>query len=264
MERKQKRVLAMGDMHCGHVAGLTPPKWQYRRESEDAYQKQFGEMQHHEWAWYSKLMEKLQPIDILIVNGDCLDGKGEASGGTELITTDRREQVLMAAECINTAKAKSIYMTIGTPYHSGKEEDWEAVLASEVGADKIGCHEWYDCNGLVFDCKHFVSGSIIPHGRHTAIARDKLWNELYAIRGGQPAADVFLRSHVHYYNYCGEPDKLMIILPALQVWSKYGAKRHSGIINTGVVSFDVVGKRDFAWQAHLLDMKAFAPVPIKV
>ena len=259
-----KRVVAMGDMHCGHVAGLTPPKWQYRQESDDAYLKHFAEMQHAVWTWFADVCIQLQPVDVLIVNGDAIDGKGEQSGGTELLTTDRREQVLMAAECIKVVGAKAVYLIYGTSYHTGKEEDWEAVLASDVDAEKIGSHEWFDVNGLIFDCKHFVSGSIIPHGRHTAISRDKLWNELWAARGGQPAADVFLRSHVHYHNYAGEAGKLMIILPALQVWSKYGARRHSGIINTGLVHFDVVSKTEYTWEAHLLDMTAFAPRPVKV
>jgi hypothetical protein len=254
----------MGDLHCGHVAGLTPPTWAYRRESDDALMKHFGEMQHALWSWYKNVCKSLQPVDVLIVNGDAIDGKGEASGGTEQITTDRREQCTMAAECIAEVGAKAVYMIYGTAYHTGKEEDWEAVLASDVGAEKIGSHEWLDVNGLVFDCKHFVSGSIIPHGRHTAIARDKLWNELWAARGGQPMADVFLRSHVHYFNYAGEPGKLMVILPSMQVWSKYGSRRHSGIINTGLVSFDVESKTDYTWQPHLMDATAFAPEAVKV
>jgi hypothetical protein len=259
-----KRVVAMGDLHCGHVAGLTPPSWHYRRDSDNAYQKNFAVMQSTEWKWYDDTVKALQPVDVLIVNGDAIDGKGEASGGTELITTDRKEQVSMARECIEAVGAKAVYIIYGTPYHTGKEEDWEAVLAGEVDAVTIGSHEWFDCNGLIFDCKHFVSGSIIPHGRHTAISRDKLWNELWAARGGQPASDVFLRSHVHYFNYCGEAGKLMMILPSLQVWSKYGAKRHAGIINTGIVSFDVEDKEHYSWQPHLMDMTAFAPEATKI
>lgn len=258
-----KHVIALGDLHCGHVAGLTPPKWQYRRESDDVYLKHFGEMQHTMWAWYANVCKALQPVDVLIVNGDCIDGRGEASGGTELITTDRREQSVMAAECIKEMQADKIFMIYGTPYHVGKEEDWEAVVAAEVEAEKIGAHEWIDVNGLVFDCKHFVSGSIIPHGRHTAIARDKLWNELWSTRGGQPRADIFLRSHVHYFNYAGEPGALMIILPALQAWSKYGAKKHAGLINIGLVEFTVAAKDNYTWKPHLLDGSAFAPQPVK-
>jgi hypothetical protein len=258
-----KRVVAIGDLHCGHSAGLTPPRWQYKRESEDSYQKLFGEMQHKLWTWFSKEIKKLQPIDILIVNGDSIDGKGERTGGTEQITTDRREQTFIAKACIEEVEAKSVYIIYGTPYHTGEKEDWEAVLAEHVGAVKIGSHEWIDVNGLVFDCKHFVSGSIIPHGRHTSISRDKLWNELYSLRGGQPAADVFIRSHVHYYNYCGEADKLMMILPAMQTWSKYGARRHSGIIDTGFVSFDVRSKTDYSWKPYLINMNTFAPKAIK-
>lgn len=243
-----KTVVVVSDLHCGHVVGLTPPSYQ----SASGSLAKFGEMQRAVWSYYAETLKSLQPIHCLIVNGDCIDGKGERSGGTELIEQDRTEQVQMAIECIELAKAKNIVMTFGTPYHTGVMEDFERSIADALGAH-IGSHEWVDVNGVVFDCKHKIGSSVIPHGRHTAIARDRLWNQLWSIDDKQPLADVIIRSHVHYCTYNGDPDYLAITTPALQGYgSKFGARQCSGRVDIGLISFSIDSKGGYTWRQHIM------------
>jgi len=228
-----KRALVISDLHCGHRAGLTPPD--YQQDFDDKYQAQQATM----WNWYSKMVADLQPIDVLIVNGDAIDGKGDKSGATELISADRKVQCDMATRCIEEVKATKIYMTYGTAYHTGTDEDWESIVAEQVEAKEIHSHLWLNIEGVVFDCKHKVSGSIIPHGRHTGPARDKLWNLLWAEKDLQPKADVLIRSHVHYFTQSADSFSEIFTTPALQgPGSKFGARIMSGIIDIGALSFD--------------------------
>ena len=170
------RLLVISDLHCGHRAGLTPPEWW---DNEGKY----AEIQKTVWKWYADTLSKIKPVDVLVINGDAIDGKGEKSGSTEVITADRKEQCEIATECINLVGAEKIYLTYGTGYHTGKEEDWEAVLSDMVSAKGIHSHLWLEIGGVNFDFKHKVSSSIIPHGRHTGPSRDKLWNLLWAEKG---------------------------------------------------------------------------------
>ena len=259
-----KRVVIISDEHCGARTGLTPPGWQYQDSSSDPEYKKFAKIQSEMWTWYAGKIAELQPIDLLIVNGDNIDGKGEKSGGTELLEADRNKQCQIAIECISEAQAKRVGMTYGTPYHSGVNEDWENVIAKAVNA-KIGGQEWYnvggkdpddpeDPTGLIFDCKHFISSSIIPHGRHTSVNRDALWNLLYSEINVQPKSDVIIRSHVHYFAYSGNDRYLCIITPALQAFkTKFGVRKPSGIVNIGLISFDVESKTEYTWKVHLLN-----------
>lgn len=231
------------------MVGLTPPEYWTLSGSL----KKFGVMQSAVWNFYADTLKALQPIHCLIVNGDCIEGKGERSGGTELIEPDRTEQVRMAVQCIEAAKAKSIIITAGTPYHTGVTEDFERSVADGVGADKFGGHEWIDINGVVFDCKHKISSSIIPHGRNTPVNRDRLWNLLWSIDDQQPLANVIIRSHVHYHVYSGGPDFLTMTTPALQGYgSKFGIRQCSGRVDIGLVSFNVNQKGGYTWQAHIM------------
>lgn len=187
-----KRLVVVSDYHCGHRAGLCPPEWQYVKSS-DRDREKFRREQDIMWRWYAETCKKLQPVDILVVNGDAIDGKGDKSGGTEQIEMARDKQVDMAAACIAEMQPAKIVMIYGTGYHVGKDEDWEAVLAEKVGAAKIGAHEWVRIEGVTFDFKHKVSRSVIPHGRWTGPQRAALWNALWAERGVEPRADVLVR-----------------------------------------------------------------------
>ncbi|EHJ49523.1 hypothetical protein DFW101_3527 [Solidesulfovibrio carbinoliphilus subsp. oakridgensis] len=259
-----KRVVAMGDIHAGHFAGLTPPAWQYRAGMGPDYMQARGAMQRECWSWYERTIAALQPVDVLLVNGDMIDGKGSRSGGTELVTSDLRAQADIAAACIREVKAGRIVCTHGTPYHvSADGEDMEEIVADKVGAS-IGGHEWVDVNGCVFDAKHKVGSSQVPHGRHTAMARERLWNQLWAEQDGAPKANVILRSHVHYFAFNGDADYLAMTLPALQgMGSKFGSRQCSGLVHYGLVHFDVADNGSYTWMPHILKIRSARPRAVK-
>lgn len=244
-KNRAKRVVLMGDLHCGHVVGLTPPDWQLaiKKDAQTSTLKRrnkCAKLQRELYKEYSKILASLDPIDVLLVNGDAIDGRGERSGGTELITTDRNEQVEMAVTCIKQAQAGAIVMTYGTPYHTGTLEDYEDNIAYAVNAKKIGSHEWLDINGLVLDCKHKTGGSSIPHGRMTSLLRQDVWNALWAERGMQPRSNILVRSHVHWEMSGGSHFHQVMTLPALQAMgTKYGGRQCEGTVDWGLVCLDV-------------------------
>ena len=255
MQKKKRnftRALAIADLHSGHRVGLTPPDWHYKGEfAKGGNNSKISKIQRELWGFYAKTIDSLRPIDCLIVNGDAIDGKGKRTGSSEQAVADRNEQCLMAAECINYAKAKKVYMTYGTPYHTGQDEDWEDVVASHVkNLVKIGSQEWIEINGVVFDVKHKVSASSIPHGKMTPLARAKLWNTIWhAEHEQQPNADVLIRSHVHYHCFCGESGWLALTTPALQGFgSKFGARQCEGKVGIGVTVFDIKKNGDYKWD----------------
>jgi len=245
-KRDFKRVLAISDLHCGHDAGLTPPEWQKRDPNS-----KFTKTQADLWNAFSEMVEELKPIDILFVLGDSIDGKGEFSGGTEQMLMDRIKQCDMAAACIKSIGANDIFMVHGTPYHSGKAEDWEALVADKVGA-KISGQEFVRVNGVMFDLKHKVGGSGVPYTRSQSIEKDRMWNEKWAKRGQQPRADILIRGHNHWFKQSGDLDGLNINMPSLQGHgSKYGVRQCSGTVDFGVVHFDINEKGVYTWKEHL-------------
>lgn len=262
-----RRVVVISDLHCGHYLGLTPPVKEWRSpitKGSDSMRSRCGKVQRAIWGWFDKKIQELQPIDILIVNGDAIEGKGPRSGGTEVFTTDRTEQRQIATHCITHTRAGKIAMTYGTPDHTGVDEDWEDEIAAAVGA-QIDNYLILDIEGVIFNARHFVSRSAIPHGRITPLAREHLWNVIESERGEEPSADVIVRSHVHYFDYTGERDWLGIITPALQAkGTKYGARKMSGSIDVGMVHFDVTSREDWSWRYHIAELAPLKSAILKL
>jgi len=248
----------MSDGHGGSSVGMTPPGWQVNLKS----QAKLAKIQSELWNWYSTAIKKLGVIDLLIYNGDAVDGKGRRSGGTEQITTDRVKQSDIAAFVINYCKASKVLMTYGTGYHVGNDEDWEDIVAGKVNnLVKIGSHEWPEVNGVIFDVKHKIGSSTIPHGRMTSLAKARMWNQIWhSAHESQPDANIIIRSHVHYHNFCGGDNWIAMTLPALQGYgSKFGARECEGIVDIGMVVFDIYKNGEYTWKpifARLPQQKA--------
>ncbi len=275
-----KRVVILSDGHSGSRTGLTPPKWQtlfknqIKNDSEeDSTENEFFESQHYKfqklqsdlWNFYITTINKLKPIDLLIYNGDAIEGKGTRSGGTELITSDCITQANMAINCIKATNAKNIIMTYGTGYHVGDAEDFEALVAKGVGAKKIGSHEWVTINGVTFDIKHHIGNSQTPHTRNTNVAKDRIWNLIWNEYNEQPKSDILIRSHCHYFDYCGGRNWLALVTPALQgPGTKFGSRRCSGHVDFGLLNFDIDEKGRYSWQAHIADIPSLKAHVLKI
>jgi hypothetical protein len=137
-----------------------------------------------------------------------------------------------------------------------------AVVADEVNAEIHG-QMFVEVEGVRFHLKHKVGGSSIPHGRHTATARERLWLREWADVADWPQADVILRGHVHYHQYAGGPGWLAMTCPALQGPStKYGSRQCSGTVDFGIVTFEVDGD-DYDWRAHTVQLVESMPTVVR-
>ena len=250
----RKRILCISDTHSGHHTGLTTPEFENPRDKS-----KLGQMRREQWREFNKAVAKHGPYDMAFHLGDCVDGKGKRSGGVEQITTSMDGQTDMAvAVCdhirLYGKRGFKWYGVSGTPYHiSADGDDWDDIMSNRAGFESFSQHEWIDVNGCVFDLKHKIGSSSIPHGRHTAAARARIQNILWGER--QPRAQVFLRGHVHYHSYCGGADWLAMTMPALQGWTKYGAAQCEGTIDWGFVVFDVDDKGRWDWHAETQVLK---------
>ncbi len=245
-----KRLAVISDLHSGHEYGLTPPE--YWRSGTGLTSKT-GAFERELWKFYTKAIDSIKPIDILEVNGDCIEGKGERSGGVELITSDRHQQIRMAARAIEYSEAPIVRISTGTPYHVGGMEDFESVIKDILPNSKIHVsgHDFFSINGYTIDVKHKIGSSSVPHGRTTPLSRARLWNVVWNSEDErQPKSDILIRSHVHYFSYCGGPSWLGMTTPALTYNSHYGIRQCEGVVDVGIIVFDFEEK-GYSWRPIL-------------
>lgn len=233
------RVVVISDLHCGHRVGLTPPDVDNGGKAHD-YRRAL-------WNFYAETIDSLKPIDILVCNGDAIEGKGAKNGGIELIAPDRSAQVEWATKCIAYADARQHFFTYGTGYHTGGEDDWENLVAREFGGD-IKSLQFINVNGLVFAFRHCIGSSQSPAGRAGPISRDRLWQLIWSINDERPRPDISVYSHVHYYTMVEDRNGTGFSTPALQGYgTDFGARILGGTVDFGLIKFDVEDK--YTWTS---------------
>ena len=65
-----KRVVIIADLHSGHRAGLTPPAWQFKKPYQNSEHAKYAEVQQTLWNFITEQAKRLQPVHLLVVNGD--------------------------------------------------------------------------------------------------------------------------------------------------------------------------------------------------
>lgn len=211
------------------------------------------------WQAYQHMIRMWHNPDILISNGDLIDGRQHKQGGAELITADRNVQCEMALNCIFPWHAKRILMTYGTTYHVGDQaEDFEYQICNMLKAKhykaRIEGKLFIKVEGLTIDARHFVGRSVIPYGKAAPLMRDMMWNILKSAEEEEPRADILIRSHVHYYLYIEENGKVMITTPALQLArGRFGSRLCVGRVDWGAIRLTldkgkIIGKDIYIWK----------------
>lgn len=260
----KKRIIVMGDTHCGSMAGLTPPPYQLAFGSTPRRDR-FAEIQRDAWDTYTNLLEENQPYDVGIFTADAIEGKAPRSGGAELITPDRDVQCKMAEYCCDevrkyTNKEFKWYGVYGTPYHVGVTEDFENFVYREAGFEAWSAEEHVEVNKVMINVKHRIGGSSIPHGRFTGLAKEALWNMYWNRDHETPKGDIFVRGHVHYFAMCCDPGFAALTVPALQVAAtKYGARHCVGTVHWGFVIIDIEEDGEFQIYRKIRSLKSLKP-----
>lgn len=198
---KLKTVCVVSDLHCGSRWGLRAnPK--------------IGDMYTtaaNVWLWevFTHFVKSIPPIDLLILNGDMIDGSQRRSEGTSLITTCLDEQTEIAIECLTplVAKAKKTIRTVGTAYH----ESFHGPLASldkhfrikKAPEGKAMVRDIYLDGGpnkedsVVLNVKHNPEGEGALY-RGTTLDREARWAVMAESAHDIPKANFIVRSHIHF------------------------------------------------------------------
>ena len=234
---KVRRVFLGADTHCGSNVGLMPPA----PTSGDRWQT--SDEQTELWDLFEQGIDEVGPFDVAVWDGDLIDGKGLRQGGREIVLPDRMDQVLAAAECIKRVGCSRNYIARGTPYHTGASEKWEDLLVCQPGTNvkAIKNHLYINIAGVLFDVKHKIGSSSIPHGQSTSLNRARSWNLEWAVNGVVPICSVFVRAHTHHYTMTDMATCRLYKLPALQgLGTEYGTLQCEQTVHWGFCYVDVL------------------------
>jgi len=184
----------------------------------------------HQWMLWDKwtaMGKDVGPVDIMVVNGDGVDGYGKKNYGEEMITTDLDAQAYIAARCIAEIKAKKYVILEGTPYHTGQNINGDAQIAlhlKTMGKNAV-CYTDYkvDLNNRKFHYAHKVGISKSSwQYRATPVAKELVTALLNVDEVGK--FDGVFRGHAHYYVRVEFGHHFGTILPCWQLRTPFMAR----------------------------------------
>jgi hypothetical protein len=267
------RVVAMSDMHCGTLGGLTPPRYNLAPiENSNGLIKDASIFEWESnirkklWDWFSfqiELIKTTSPIIALIVNGDLVHGTREKIS-QDLLYPDIEDQQEMAASIIRFIDPKELcYVARGSLFHinnGGELEKQIIAIANLSAACKVQVMNKHTPNGeekiiinnRVFSIQHRMGRANLNASRTRLLLKEeeyqvsqayryhKDWNEL---------PKILIRSHTHqseYYASRAGLNKMHLInTPALCAPIGIGGRIWKpGIYEVGFFVIDLPNNKD--------------------
>jgi predicted phosphodiesterase len=236
-------MLVISDLHCGHNLGLTPASWQRK-------QHKISELQALGYDWFLSKLKPLGKIDILLVNGDAIDGPGRKDSA-EHLTTDIEEQQNISIEIIKTINAKKTIMTRGTGYHVKTDCELENRIA-EVTESQIENELKFSVNDVIFHARHTTGKGGTAYGSITSGQRSAIVTMLNDIEADNVKADIFIRSHIHEYSAVDRDLYKLFITPCLQFKGTTYGRGCTGFYSYGFLYFEIKDRDNIFWKREKL------------
>jgi len=251
-----KTMLAIGDLHVGNEGAVMPEDFMSESENPAKRRRHFPNKIQRILLdkWYD-MVDKYQRCDILLLNGDIVDGKNYKDTGMGCWTTDTSLQVEAAKQLIKLIKPRQIIGTSGSPYHSDRNPNGDKLAVEACGGTFKGGFANITINGTRIHAMHKVSVSKSSwQYRTTPVARGMVLAALNESDLGH--YDISLRSHAHYFTYAGFSSSLGMILPC---WKSYDSFGDLNIEHAnpaiGYVAFQFEDDGSYCWHHDIMHFK---------
>lgn len=270
-----KRIAVVGDGHSGSIYGLHPPNFvsiDDRDIPQNAGQRYTWECWKDYWG-----KAKERKVDIIIYNGDAIDGKQQAQHATECNLSGLVDQKNAAIACLEYAKKQCPqarwYFVQGTEYHEGKGAEALEDIASAIGGTAYrGAGPGrltrevldLDVEGVLLNFAHHISPTSGFY-RATSADREGQWSAMSAKDAGKgvPKADGLFRNHVHYFVHVEHASKHIVVVPCWQLQTRFMRKNsvYRMLPDIGGVFATVDGRKKEHGEDPLLIEKELYKLP---
>lgn len=245
-----KKVLIVNDLHCGSICGLGVPAF----VGSANYRLPFTETNQFLYDKWMEMVRDVGQVDLVIANGDLVEGLNKKKNGEEIITPYITDQCSMAVELLKRINSKNYAFTGGSPYHTGQDINGDQEVCARIGGTWFGPDGKIELEGIKIHVRHVNSYSKVPYARATSLLFEQC---IAAIEGD--STDIFIRSHTHKFVYAGINGRLSMTTPCWKASDTY--IRHKSIEKTdcGWILITIDGF-NYSWQHHVFSAPDTTPV----
>jgi hypothetical protein len=255
-----KDILLLSDLHVGSLWGLWPPDFEAddpRGDNRLKFVQNYTQKQL--WKHWKHMISKVNP-EIIIFNGDLIDGQQRRSVGREVVTSRIEMQIEACKDIIRTLPEVPMYFTQGTEYHESPDGSAaEQYIAKELGGE-FGDDLLIDECGIRMHVGHPIPVSATSwQYRTTPLARDLLLLALNSADEKYGRVDVAIRSHAHYYCSCSFTSQLGVITPCWQTRTPYAVRKD--LITPPDIGYLILHVED--WKNIMINRSGIINQPVK-
>jgi predicted phosphodiesterase len=249
-----KRILLLSDLHVGSAYGM----WPAGMVEEDDQHNMITDLPQNPINlaigahWDNKMLPVIRkrPPDVVLWNGDVIEGPQDSEGGRGLITRSVDLQCDGTIKIIQTVRDAApeavFYFTAGTKYHQkGNGESADKSIAKHFKSD-FGNELVVEECGIRMFCRHMISSSSSTwQYEATAPARDHLLLYLNKSEDKYGPIDIAVFSHRHRMVGVQYSSGYALITPGWQSKTPY-ASRVKGLASVpeiGWVMLEIYGPR---------------------
>jgi len=252
---RAKMMVAIGDTHIGSEGALMPLEVNSEEWCEGRNRRYFpNQIQKDIYKRWEMMVDEAPRPDILLLNGDLVDGKNYKENGMGSWTTDSLLQARVLADLVKMLKPRQIIATSGSPYHSDNNPNVDKIATEMCGGTFMGGYANININGKRIYAQHKVSVSKSSwQYRSTPLGRALVLAALNEKEMGH--YDIVLKSHAHYFCYCGFSNSLGMILPGWKTRDQFlDTNIEFGNSALGYVRFDFADG-DFSFAHSIFHFK---------
>lgn len=211
-----RTIVFLNDLHAGSYYGLWPRDRLPRGgHSGPRYLLR---------CWEQLLAEWPEKVDLLILNGDLIDGPQKKSAGTGVFAVSDKEQVEGAIELLEawTKRARVTLRCWGTPYHEGHTDP---LFALDLALGIRESRQMFDLDlgsGILNIAHHPMGGAALYQG--TTTDREALWSTIAGATKRTLTPRWIVRAHHHHFMVQETEHKTVVKSPCWQLATPYATK----------------------------------------
>jgi hypothetical protein len=248
-------MVAIGDTHVGNEGAIMPEEVNSEDICEGRNRRYFpNKIQKILLGKWYEMCDTYPKPDVLIINGDLVDGKNYKDTGLGTWTTDSLLQAKALSDLVKILKPRKIIATSGSAYHSDRNPNIDRIATELCGGTFKGGYASLKIGNQRIYAQHKVTVSKSSwQYRTTPIARALVLAALQESDFGH--YNIVLKSHAHYFTYAGFTNALAMILPCWKAYDQFGDTNiefNSPAI--GYVAFSFNGD-DFSFDHHVMHFR---------
>jgi hypothetical protein len=245
-----RKVVVVGDLHCGSTVGLLPPGF-VTLEGQEVRQ---SALQAWTWARWVEFGDWARGVVgdepyALVVLGDATEGIHH--GGRQTISPEPADHV-RAAEMALTPLADGadpVIVVTGTECHTGSTEHGLAMALGAVPDPNTGRPAWdramVTVNGCLVCMTHHIgtTSRVWLQGTRMSVYLANL--QMECMRAGHPVPRMLVCGHCHVFNVFEAHGAMSVTIPSWQSLTRFGHKAvPTAVPVVGGVVLDWTGKAE--------------------